>query len=238
MNNIPTPHISAKAGDFAETVLMPGDPKRAKFIAETYLNDAMNNLGNMFDYGLVDLHYDPERFYEQFLTSGVAKQFEQGNPKYVAGLSGPELAIEVIYRTEDHRPTQMPSEEIDKSPEYWAGWSLAYYQWYRAHRFSYLQQYGLTIQRILSMYPTLHEADLSKFVTVADEIIAKEKSAQISNLQRMRKNCGMTQKELAEKTGIRQSNISRIENGSASPTIDTLARIAAGLGKQLKIDFV
>ena len=50
--------------------------------------------------------------------------------------------------------------------------------------------------------------------------------------------CSMTQKELAEKTGIRQSNISRIENGSASPTIDTLARIAAGLGKQLKIDFV
>ncbi len=50
--------------------------------------------------------------------------------------------------------------------------------------------------------------------------------------------CNMTQKELAEKTGIRQSNISRIENGSASPTIDTLARIAAGLGKKLKIDFV
>ena len=50
--------------------------------------------------------------------------------------------------------------------------------------------------------------------------------------------CNMTQKELAEKTGIRQSNISRIENGSASPTIDTLARIAAGLGKQLKIGFV
>ena len=50
--------------------------------------------------------------------------------------------------------------------------------------------------------------------------------------------CNMTQKELAEKTGIRQSNISRIENGSASPTIDTLARIAAALGKQLKIDFV
>lgn len=95
----------------------------------------------------------------------------------------------------------MPSEEIDKSAGILAGWSLAYYQWYRAHRFSYLQQYGLTIQRILSMYPTLHEADLSKFVTVADEIIAKEKSAQISNLQRMRKNCGMTQKELAEKSG-------------------------------------
>lgn len=36
---IPTPHINAKAGDFAKTVLMPGDPLRAKHIAETYLTD-------------------------------------------------------------------------------------------------------------------------------------------------------------------------------------------------------
>jgi len=47
----------------------------------------------------------------------------------------------------------------------------------------------------------------------------------------------MTQKELAEKTGIRQSNLSRIESGSCSPTVETLSRIAAGLGKQLKIEF-
>ncbi len=40
MNNIPTPHITAKLGDFADTVLMPGDPKRSKFIAETFLEDA------------------------------------------------------------------------------------------------------------------------------------------------------------------------------------------------------
>ena len=38
---IPTPHITAKEGDFAKTVLMPGDPKRAKFIAETFLEDAV-----------------------------------------------------------------------------------------------------------------------------------------------------------------------------------------------------
>ena len=39
--SIPTPHITAKAGDFAKTVLMPGDPKRAKFVADTYLTDAV-----------------------------------------------------------------------------------------------------------------------------------------------------------------------------------------------------
>lgn len=47
----------------------------------------------------------------------------------------------------------------------------------------------------------------------------------------------ITQEELAQRTGIRQSNISRIENGAVSPTIETLARLASGLGKTLKIEF-
>ncbi len=52
MSNIPTPHIEAKAGDFAKTVLMPGDPLRAKFIAETFLEDAklVNNVRGVQGY--------------------------------------------------------------------------------------------------------------------------------------------------------------------------------------------
>lgn len=52
MTNIPTPHIEAKAGDFAETVLMPGDPLRAKFIAENFLEDAklVNNVRGIQGY--------------------------------------------------------------------------------------------------------------------------------------------------------------------------------------------
>lgn len=41
MSNTPTPHIAAKPGDFAKTVLMPGDPKRARFVAENFLEDAV-----------------------------------------------------------------------------------------------------------------------------------------------------------------------------------------------------
>ena len=44
--NIPTPHITAKYGDFADTVLMPGDPLRAKFIAETFLENAAPIIAN------------------------------------------------------------------------------------------------------------------------------------------------------------------------------------------------
>lgn len=52
MNNLPTPHISAKAGDFAKTVLMPGDPLRSKFIAENFLEDAVlvNNVRGIQGY--------------------------------------------------------------------------------------------------------------------------------------------------------------------------------------------
>ncbi|MBQ8164732.1 MAG: purine-nucleoside phosphorylase [Clostridia bacterium] len=50
--NYPTPHINAKPEDFAKTVLMPGDPLRAKFIAETYLEDArlVNNVRGVQGY--------------------------------------------------------------------------------------------------------------------------------------------------------------------------------------------
>ena len=52
MLNIPTPHNNAKAGDFAKTVLMPGDPLRAKYIAETYLENPrqVNAVRNMLGY--------------------------------------------------------------------------------------------------------------------------------------------------------------------------------------------
>lgn len=52
-----------------------------------------------------------------------------------------------------------------------------------------------------------------------------------------RVSMNMTQKELAERSGIRQSNISRIENGTCSPTIATLQSLARGLGKELSVNF-
>ena len=52
MNNTPTPHNSAVKGEIAKTVLMPGDPLRAKFVAENFLTDVkqFNSVRNMFGY--------------------------------------------------------------------------------------------------------------------------------------------------------------------------------------------
>ena len=47
----------------------------------------------------------------------------------------------------------------------------------------------------------------------------------------------MTQKELAERMGTAQANISRFESGNYNPSLDFLQRMAQGLGKKLKITF-
>lgn len=168
--------------------------------AETYLDDAMNNLGDMLDYAVNDCGYEPGEFWNYFIVSGVAGAVGRGNPKYIAGLSGPELAEEVLDRTARIKPVVKASENIDKSSEYWAGWILAYYQWYINLRFSDIQKTGLTIDYVISLYPTLHEADVSRFVVAAARIIGK-KSAAGSNLRRLRKENRLTQKELAEASG-------------------------------------
>lgn len=52
-----------------------------------------------------------------------------------------------------------------------------------------------------------------------------------------RKELGITQKQLAQRSGISQANISKIENGNYHPSVITLQRIADGLGKRLVIEF-
>lgn len=52
-----------------------------------------------------------------------------------------------------------------------------------------------------------------------------------------RKESGLTQKELSARTGIAQADISKLEHGTANPSLRTLQRLAAGMGRRLKIEF-
>ena len=56
-------------------------------------------------------------------------------------------------------------------------------------------------------------------------------------LARLRKEKGLTQKELAERTGINQADISKLENGTRNPSLKLLKRLADGMGMDLKLVF-
>ena len=53
-----------------------------------------------------------------------------------------------------------------------------------------------------------------------------------------RKNQNLTQKDLSDRTGITQADISRIEKGTRNPSLEMLKRLARGLGMQLKVEFI
>ena len=99
-------------------------------------------------------------FFRWFILSGIASKFEKGNPKYIAGMSGFELAEVVLSETNVANKKREPSNAEFKGREYWAGWILAYYQRKTGKRFANIVKDGLTLSTVFSMY-ILHEADES-----------------------------------------------------------------------------
>jgi hypothetical protein len=143
---------------------------------EGYVSDAQDNLADFFDCGKYGYSYAPDRFMEQFIKSGIAHHFETGHPKYVTGMSGFELAREVIHSEIGEYKITNYRGEFFKSPEYWAGWSLAYYQWLSGMSFAQIQK-AVPISDIVEMYHPLHEAGLEKFADVMDIRISQDRSS-------------------------------------------------------------
>lgn len=202
---------------------------------ESYLNDAMDALGEMLDYAVVDCGYDADEFFEWFIVSGVATQFEQGNPKFVAGMSGVEIARDVVFRITGSREMRPATQSIDRSTEYWAGWILAYYQWYRALRFTDIANGGLPPSAVIERY-VLHEADVSKFVEAADAVLST-RAQQSTPLAKIRANRGMTQQELADASGVSLRMIQLYEqrrNNLAKASVAVILALARVLGCQVE----
>lgn len=88
------------------------------------------------------------------------------------------------------------------SPEYWAGWVLAYYQWESGKSFRFLQNNGLDIEKVIALYHPLHEADIDKFADTADAIILNHIETSASPVKKARERIGITQKELSERSDV------------------------------------
>lgn len=166
---------------------------------KTYLDKARIALGRMLDFAVFDLHYDIEVFFKLFLTSGVAARFESGDFTVLVGMSGVELAYEVLEHSGIDRPYTTPNYTMNRSEEYWTGWALAYYQWDTALSFADIIRY-IPIKDIMALYSPYHEMDIRHFVDKMDQLYKAAKPD--TNLKLLRKKAGLTQQELAEQSGI------------------------------------
>ena len=181
---------------------------------EMYLKNAQYNLGSMLDFAVYSAGQSLSVFYDLFIKSHIAKGFAHGSPKYVAGRSGIELALDLYYElygsdreiTAAAKDSSVPNDS--RSPEFWAGYALAYYQWYSALSFAHINEI-VPIESVLSMYPKYHEMDIRQFVDRMEEV--RNDSSRLTRLKAYRMKLGLSQSELASLCDIPLKTIQNFE---------------------------
>ena len=202
---------------------------------KSYLYDAMMNLADAFDYAVNELKIKPDDFADMFVISGLAEQFGSGNPRFIAGMSGSELADRSVEATVQinklkvGKPRQVSAE---KSREYWAGWITAFWQWKTGRSFRDIFS-NIKLSEIISMYHPYHEMDENSFVEDVEELILKRNQNSPTKLATIRSNCGLSQRELAEKAEVNIRNIQQYEQRAkdiSKARVDIVLRLSKALG--------
>ena len=175
---------------------------------KVYLERARAVLGSMLDYAVNILGYGADHFFDLFIGSGTAKLFENGDYTVITGVSGIELAFKVLEDYEIPEERRSTGCQGKRSPEYWAGWALAYYQWETSLSFRDITGF-ICIGRIIGMYSPYHEMDIRQFCDAMDEKYRAVLGD--SNLKRIRIRCGLSQSELAALTEVPVRTIQQYE---------------------------
>lgn len=175
---------------------------------KVYLDKARTALGRMLDFAVYDLKYDIDQFFGLFIKSGVAARFETGDFTILVGMSGVELAYEVLEQSGIRQERIKPDYTANRSEEYWIGWALAYYQWETSMRFSEIVQY-VPIRDIMALYSPYHEMDIRQFVEKMNALYQTAKPE--TNLKLLRQKAGLSQRELSELSGVPVRTIQQYE---------------------------
>lgn len=202
--------------------------------SELYVEKAQVALGDMLHYAVYDLRMDVSRFYRMFLSSGIARSFGRGEPKYTVGMSGIELAQDVIHAVTGQYTDVEPRYTDGRTPEYWAGWAVAYYEWYTDTPFERIEEI-VPVTEIIDMYHPLHEADIMKFVDSMDARI--QDRHEMSRLARLRAYVDLSQKALAERSGVSVRMIEQYEQGRKDirrASSDTVYQLSKALGCRME----
>lgn len=174
---------------------------------EIYLEDAMRNLGTAFEFAYNIYKIEMDDFYTLLVNSSIADKFGKGNPKYVTGMSGIELVLEVL---KNHNKDLYVQNYVqyDYTCEYWCGYFLAYFQWFHGIGFKQLHYY-LKMEDLKKLYGILHEVSELKALEVVGKSIENKKLQ--SKLQYIRQKNGLSQNELAKQSSVSLRMIQQYE---------------------------
>jgi len=130
---------------------------------ELYLDNISAVFGDMLNYAVNVCKESGDDFLRKFIESGIAREFERGNPKYIVGKSGIEIAMEILGIV-DYQENFLSNA----TKEYWAASVLAKFKFNTELSFEEILK-RLPFSKIVELYHPLHEADVTKFFEVARE---------------------------------------------------------------------
>ena len=195
---------------------------------EIYLSKAQSTLGEAFDYAINTCCIPGKDFVRLFAASTISQRLENGEPSVLAGKSGIEIAADMVLESTGRLLEAEPQEHFNRSREYWIGWAVCYYQWYSSRSYKEIFKV-LSYEDLANMYDTLHEADITKFVDIADEKVHAQ--FKDTNLKRIRSTYGCTQADLAKRSGVSLRSIQMYEqrnkdiNKASAYTLYRISRI-------------
>ena len=192
----------------------------------SYLPYISETIGTMLEY-IANNDIDISIFWNTFINSSIAKQIENGNPKYLSC-----SAIDLI--DEISKDIKLNDLKINKNCYYWAGWILTQLQYKTSYSFIKINKY-LPIETVLNIYPTLHEADTTKFFDVASDYF--KNINETTNLKIIREAKGLSQSQLAQKANVDIRSIQMYEqkrNDINKAQAETLYKLARVLGCKIE----
>lgn len=172
---------------------------------EFFLREACDMLGAMFNYAVHDCEVPLETFYNLFLQSGLSDLFSKGDYSILTERSGIEIAIEILGTADNY---VQPSYYSTRSKEFWTGSILAYYQWYSGKTFQDIEK-EISLGEFVSLYDECQRMEPSE--VVAKICSLRQGKRLVSYLQKYRKMAGISQGELAKRTGIPVKTIQQYE---------------------------
>ena len=194
-----------------------------------YLEKAQAQLGRMLDFAVYEMHFPLSEFYALFLKSEVARRFSRGDCAILAGKSGVEAAEMVLDESGIAHSRLEPDYPADRSPEYWTGWALAYYQWETGLSFDEIEQ-SVSIEAVRGMYEPYHEMDIRKFCDRMNALYREAHSQ--TRLKARRRALGLSQGLLADLSGVSLRTIQQYEQRRKNinrAQAETLAMLAGAL---------
>ena len=201
---------------------------------ETLLPNARSQLADAADYAVVDLGVPIDEFFSLFAASDWARRIERGDRSTVLGISGIELAQNVLAEKTGEREFKTARESLRRTKAYWTGWVLAYYQWKSNRTFREILR-ALPASTIEQMYGVYHEAPEERFAATADEIL-REKIPE-TRLKRVRSAYGCSQSRLSEMSGVGLRSIQMYEQRRKDinkAEAESVLRLARALGCEIE----